>query len=340
MFEGPLWLVQSANGTAQATRQTKAPQALKRTKTKTPQALTPNDQNRPTPQTPTPGGAGGHHPRGHRQGQGRGVGGRRGGARAFPAAGPGAAPHAALQGRHGEEHHPPGAPARGARAGVCAEDARLPPFVDPRDRSDWAFDRRPAHRPSNPKPLVRRAESGAAFASSAPVPTAAKPEPSEHQQAPKPPKHPQTLQVPIFQLLSKFDGTTTTDDIKAGRRRFRVTRLPRFLCVHFRRFAKNNFFVEKNPTLVTFPVKNLELRDTMPTLPAGGRLLGRDLELGAGLSGERRGRQRGSGARPLFLPVRCLPLCFIHCLCAHARWWLPPAFRGQSPHKALPFGML
>jgi U4/U6.U5 tri-snRNP-associated protein 2 len=77
--------------------------------------------------------------------------------------------------------------------------------------------------------------------------------------------------VPIFGLLGRYDGATLNDDIRAGRRRFRVTRLPRFLALHFRRFTKNNFFVEKNPTLVTFPVKNLELRDVMPTLPLGGR---------------------------------------------------------------------
>jgi U4/U6.U5 tri-snRNP-associated protein 2 len=69
-------------------------------------------------------------------------------------------------------------------------------------------------------------------------------------------------------ILAKFDGTTITDDIRAGRRRFRLTRLPRFLNLHVRRFTKNNFFIEKNPTLVTFPVKNLELKD-MVAVPKG-----------------------------------------------------------------------
>jgi U4/U6.U5 tri-snRNP-associated protein 2 len=44
----------------------------------------------------------------------------------------------------------------------------------------------------------------------------------------------------------------------AGRRQFRVTRLPRFLVLHSRRFSKNQFFIEKNPTLVTFPIKGLD----------------------------------------------------------------------------------
>ncbi len=32
--------------------------------------------------------------------------------------------------------------------------------------------------------------------------------------------------------------------------------------------VQNNFFVEKNPTIVTFPVRNLELRESLP-LPPG-----------------------------------------------------------------------
>eukprot|EP00775_Hariotina_reticulata_P013882 gene13882-14002_t len=59
-------------------------------------------------------------------------------------------------------------------------------------------------------------------------------------------------QVPIFQCLAKFDGTTISDDIRLGRRRFRVTRLPNFLAL------------QKNPTLVTFPVKALDLREALP----------------------------------------------------------------------------
>jgi hypothetical protein len=40
------------------------------------------------------------------------------------------------------------------------------------------------------------------------------------------------------------------------------------MTLHMRRFTKNNFYVEKNPTLVNFPVKNLELRDVIP-VPSG-----------------------------------------------------------------------
>mmetsp|Transcript_4482 Transcript_4482/g.9640 ORF Transcript_4482/g.9640 Transcript_4482/m.9640 type:complete len:537 (-) Transcript_4482:876-2486(-) len=74
-------------------------------------------------------------------------------------------------------------------------------------------------------------------------------------------------QVPIFNIMRKFDGVSVSDDIRAGRRRFKVTRLPRYLCLHMKRFTKNNFFMEKNPTIVNFPVKNLELRDILPLPP-------------------------------------------------------------------------
>ncbi|XP_023742772.1 uncharacterized protein LOC111890930 [Lactuca sativa] len=76
-------------------------------------------------------------------------------------------------------------------------------------------------------------------------------------------------QVPLFNILKKFDGESVTEVVRPriARMKYRVTRLPQYLILHMRRFTKNNFFVEKNPTLVNFPVKNLELKDYIP-LPA------------------------------------------------------------------------
>ncbi|KAH0985985.1 hypothetical protein GBA52_013162 [Prunus armeniaca] len=73
-------------------------------------------------------------------------------------------------------------------------------------------------------------------------------------------------QVPLFNILKKFDGDTVTEVVRPriARMRYRVTRLPQYLILHMQRFTKNNFFVEKNPTLVNFPVKNLELKDYIP----------------------------------------------------------------------------
>ncbi|CAL9136483.1 unnamed protein product [Musa acuminata var. zebrina] len=76
-------------------------------------------------------------------------------------------------------------------------------------------------------------------------------------------------QVPLFNILKKFDGETVTEVVRPciARMRYRVTRLPKYLILHMRRFTKNNFFIEKNPTLVNFPVKNLELKDYIPLPP-------------------------------------------------------------------------
>ncbi|XP_024524552.1 U4/U6.U5 tri-snRNP-associated protein 2-like [Selaginella moellendorffii] len=78
--------------------------------------------------------------------------------------------------------------------------------------------------------------------------------------------------VPLATLLRKFDGETVTDCLRPqpAQKRYRVTRLPRYLLLHMGRFATKKFeyckriFAEKNPTLVNFPVKNLELRDHIP----------------------------------------------------------------------------
>jgi U4/U6.U5 tri-snRNP-associated protein 2 len=75
-------------------------------------------------------------------------------------------------------------------------------------------------------------------------------------------------QVPFLELLLKYDGEREAESIKHGPRRFRLTRLPPFLIFHYQRFVRNNFFLEKNPTIVTFPVKNLELRGHVP-VPEG-----------------------------------------------------------------------
>ena len=76
-------------------------------------------------------------------------------------------------------------------------------------------------------------------------------------------------QVALAACLSKFDGATEHDVLRPpGRKTYVLEALPPYLILHMKRFTKNNFFVEKNPTIVTFPVRNLELRDALP-LPPG-----------------------------------------------------------------------
>lgn len=65
-------------------------------------------------------------------------------------------------------------------------------------------------------------------------------------------------QVPISEVLRKFNGETTQET--AGRlRRYKLTRLPPFLILHIKRFTSNNFVEEKNPTIINFPLKGVDL---------------------------------------------------------------------------------
>jgi U4/U6.U5 tri-snRNP-associated protein 2 len=72
-------------------------------------------------------------------------------------------------------------------------------------------------------------------------------------------------QVSIAELLKKYDGVTPTPTPRGGSRTHRLTKLPPYLIVHHKRFTKNAFFNEKNPTIVTFPTKTLlRLADHVP----------------------------------------------------------------------------
>jgi U4/U6.U5 tri-snRNP-associated protein 2 len=60
----------------------------------------------------------------------------------------------------------------------------------------------------------------------------------------------------------KFDGSTFVEEPLSGvKKSYKLTRLPRYLLIHIKRFSKNEFFVEKNHTIVNFPIKNLDLSD-------------------------------------------------------------------------------
>ncbi|KAG8387673.1 hypothetical protein BUALT_Bualt02G0045800 [Buddleja alternifolia] len=70
-------------------------------------------------------------------------------------------------------------------------------------------------------------------------------------------------QVPTFNMLKKAIVEVVRPRL-AARMRYRVAKLPQYLILHMRRFTKKNFVVEKNATLVNFPLKNLELKDCTP----------------------------------------------------------------------------
>ncbi|EGO31102.1 hypothetical protein SERLADRAFT_444682 [Serpula lacrymans var. lacrymans S7.9] len=74
-------------------------------------------------------------------------------------------------------------------------------------------------------------------------------------------------QVSIHSVLAKYDGKTTQES--AGQlRRYKCQRLPEYIILHFKRFTKNAFVEEKNPTIVNFPLRGVDFRDYLDAPPS------------------------------------------------------------------------
>jgi U4/U6.U5 tri-snRNP-associated protein 2 len=67
-------------------------------------------------------------------------------------------------------------------------------------------------------------------------------------------------QEPLFTLLSKFDGVTKEyEPVSKEYRVFTITKLPKFLIIVINRFTENFLVKEKNRTIITFPLKQLDM---------------------------------------------------------------------------------
>ena len=89
--------------------------------------------------------------------------------------------------------------------------------------------------------------------------------------------------LPLQNVLRKFDGVSFSDVLAMQEiggsddngtevskiRCYRLKKLPNYLILHLSRFKRNGFFIEKNPTIVMFPVKNFDLSSYV--FPEGGR---------------------------------------------------------------------
>ncbi|KAG2217008.1 hypothetical protein INT45_003081, partial [Circinella minor] len=65
-------------------------------------------------------------------------------------------------------------------------------------------------------------------------------------------------QVPLTTILAKYDGKKIQETANQ-KRRYHITRLPEYLIFHIKRFSKNNWTLEKNPTIVNFPIQNVDM---------------------------------------------------------------------------------
>ncbi|KAI9497757.1 hypothetical protein BDB00DRAFT_756381 [Zychaea mexicana] len=65
-------------------------------------------------------------------------------------------------------------------------------------------------------------------------------------------------QVPLTTILAKYDGRHIQETANQ-KKRYHITRLPQYLILHIKRFNKNNWTLEKNPTIVNFPIQNVDM---------------------------------------------------------------------------------
>lgn len=66
-------------------------------------------------------------------------------------------------------------------------------------------------------------------------------------------------QVPLVQLLEKYNGRSV-EELAGHRKRYSLEKLPPFLIFYIKRFKKNDFTKERNPTIVNFPLRSLDMR--------------------------------------------------------------------------------
>lgn len=75
-------------------------------------------------------------------------------------------------------------------------------------------------------------------------------------------------QVPLTSILAKYDGRKAQEQLN-HRKRYRLLHpLPPYLLFHIKRFSTNKFVSERNPTIVTFDARNLDMAPYVEPNPA------------------------------------------------------------------------
>ncbi|KIO31941.1 hypothetical protein M407DRAFT_4824 [Tulasnella calospora MUT 4182] len=71
-------------------------------------------------------------------------------------------------------------------------------------------------------------------------------------------------QVTLASVLAKYDGKTVQEN-GGELRRYKCQRLPPYIILHYKRFTKNVFVEEKNPTIVNFPIQGVDFSPYVDT---------------------------------------------------------------------------
>ena len=75
-------------------------------------------------------------------------------------------------------------------------------------------------------------------------------------------------QVPLTTILSKYNGVVAQEHLSQRKRYRLVHPLPPFLALHVKRFSQNKFVSERNPTIVTFHSRGLDVSPYVEPDPA------------------------------------------------------------------------
>lgn len=87
-------------------------------------------------------------------------------------------------------------------------------------------------------------------------------------------------QIPLTTILSKYDGIKAQERLNTRVRYRLVHPLPPCLLFHIKRFSKNKFVSERNPTIVTFSTRSLDMSpyvEPNPSVHASGEPIWYDL---------------------------------------------------------------
>ncbi|KAJ2536161.1 U4 U6.U5 tri-snRNP-associated protein [Coemansia sp. RSA 1933] len=70
-------------------------------------------------------------------------------------------------------------------------------------------------------------------------------------------------QVALASLIQRYNGTTVVE-CQGEAKQYRLLSLPQYIICHVKRFSRNSFSTEKNPTVVNFSIRNVPFGELLP----------------------------------------------------------------------------
>ncbi|KAJ1642837.1 U4 U6.U5 tri-snRNP-associated protein [Coemansia asiatica] len=70
-------------------------------------------------------------------------------------------------------------------------------------------------------------------------------------------------QVALVSLLQRYNGSTIVE-WRGEAKKYQLASLPKYIICHVKRFSKTEFAIEKNPTVVNFPTRNVSFGELLP----------------------------------------------------------------------------